>query len=221
MAAERKGQQVKTFKHYTPVEGEARRAEQIMKVYFKADNGQFYIYPDAFLMAFAHDGYDGPSGGYSLYNDRIAADTMDTVIDGFKTICQRYEHAMKENKKVKVIRFWFAKNIRQTLCADRDDMSFVGSPALHLRYEVLWRVGDVLLRENMQSAGKVGSTSRGDGTTTIIDWSEARELFFANMVAGLETLIMRCVDFTADLEKNVDNAIAHKQGLFLPAPENV
>jgi hypothetical protein len=222
MKRESKGQRVKTFKAFIP-NSDLTRTETQVVVYFKADNGLFYIFDGAHMFNSARDRAKKYSdvGRVSIHADMITDNTLDGIVRGFEAICTAYEHAMREAQKKKVIRFTFKRNTSWD--GERpaaSDISFCGTPAVHFTFEVLYQVGDQLYYKhaddaNLQYRGKVNEARFRDGDAVTIDWTEEREAFFMNMQASLVSLIHRVDDFQKDLLTNIDKAIAGTAPLLL------
>lgn len=230
---ESKGQRVKTFKAWIP-NSDLTKTETQVVVYFKADNGLFYIFDGAHMFAPVRESLGNKYNGdrdTRIHDNMITNNVLDGVIGTFEYICKHYETQMREAQKTKVIRFTFKRN-RQWI-AEQDegknrpgasDISFCGTPAITFSYEVLFRVGDLLYYKNgedgaLQYRGRHDEARGRDGDATTIDWTEEREAFFANMQASLITLICRIEDFHEDLTVNVDRAIAATAQLLLPKPD--
>ena len=215
-----KGQKVKTFKHWIP-NSDLTKTETQVSVYFKADNGMFSIYDGAHMFPAAQDLVKGKIGGWHIHTDHIYSDTMDSVIECFKYICQCYEQAMKNAAKKKVIRFTFKRNTSwDGEHQAADDISFCGKPAVHFEHEVLYQVGDQLYEQDKEGStlhyrGKPHEGRQRSGDAITIDWTPEREAFFENMKQSLITLIHRVDDFQKNLLVNVDNAIAGGGPLLL------
>jgi hypothetical protein len=228
-----KGQRVKTFKSYIP-QSDLTKKETQVAVYFKADNGHFYIFDGAHMFQPSADAarksYDSRELG--IHEDMITSKTLERIVRGFDDICHIYDNMMRDAAKKKVIRFSFKANApwyREGEAA-LSDINFCGSPALHLTYEVLYQVGDNLYTKSdvfddekedakLQYRGKATEARFRDGEAVTIDWTEEREAFFENMRGSLIELIHRVNDFNKNLLVNVDNAIAANSLLMLPAPK--
>ena len=118
---------------------------------------------------------------------------------------------LREANKSRVIRFHFKRNASTSPWFRDEQISFCGSPALHLNYEVLWKVGNNLYRQHdpkmpLEYAGAVKDRF-DEGTSNVIEWTEERERFFESMVQGLVGLIRKVEDFSKNLAVNVDLAI--------------
>jgi hypothetical protein len=228
-----KGQRVKTFKAYIPQSDLTKKETQVV-VYFRADNGLFYIFDGAHMFDPSRDAartsYDARE--LSIHANMITSKTLDRIVRGFGDICAIYDNMTRDAAKKKVIRFAFAANApwyREGEAA-LSDIHFCGSPALHLTYEVLYQVGDHLYTKSnvfgdekedatLQYRGKATGARFRDGEAVTIDWTEEREAFFENMRGSLIELIRRVSDFNRNLLVNVDHAIAANSLLMLPAPK--
>lgn len=225
---ESRGQKVKTFKHWIP-QPDLSREETQVAVYFKADEGTFYIYHGAHVFEACQD-----EAGNMYHFDKvhmrptsISGKVMDQVVKAFEAVCNKYEKLLREQGKIRVIRFSFARNrryVEDSPFKPASDISFCGSPALHFDYELLWRVGDKLYRQDapdfpLQFAGSVARDRGLHGEDeTCVDWTPEREAFFEQMRNGLITLINRIEDFQSDLAGNIDLAIASGGMFLLAAP---
>lgn len=227
---ESKGQRIKTFKAWIP-NSDLTKTETQVVVYFKADNGLFYIFDGAHMFAPVRESlgksYDGRRGT-AIHDTMLTNNTLNEVVATFEYICDQYLAQMREAQKTKCIRFTFKRN--RSWIKGRDDhrqtpsdISFCGTPAITFSYEVLFRVGDLLYYKNgengaLQYRGKANEARGRDGDATTIEWTAEREAFFENMQASLITLICRIEDFHENLTVNVDKAIAHTAQLLLPKP---
>jgi hypothetical protein len=222
MKRESKGQRVKTFKAWIP-NSDLTKTETQVVVYFKADNGLFYIFDGAHMFNSARDRAKKTvdARGVSIHDNMLTDNTLDGVVGGFNAICTAYEHEMREAQKKKVIRFTFKRNTAwDGEHQPANDISFCGTPAVHFTFEILYQVGDQLYYKsgddaNLQYRGKVNEARFRDGDAVTIDWTEEREAFFVNMQASLVALIRRVDDFQKNLLVNVDNAIAATTPLML------
>jgi hypothetical protein len=217
---ESRGQQVKTFGHYVPQPDQSTEKETI-KVYFKADEGRFYIYPPAHILPVARAKAEQSSAahGVNFRDDFINSPLMDKVVHAFETMCSIYQNILKEEGKIRVIRFAVQRNLRADLNHHaKSEISFCGSPALYFNYELLWLSGGELFRQDDPELPLQHVRSHHDGDAKVIPWTQEREDFFASMTVAMITLINRIDDFKANLESNVDKAIATRSSLFLPAP---
>lgn len=247
MTRESKGKQVKTFKHWVP-QPDATKAEDIIKVYFEADEGTFVIYLPEHITPSVQglDCYqqqvraDGPR--IDTHRGQVRSKIIDSAINLYKTALNEYEASIKLQRGVKVIRVHFQKNL-----AYRNDrphafrggpvavgggfgepIGFTGTPALHLNFEVLWQVNDVLYRKNhhaawgdrpaydtMEFAGRIEPDSK---KTTVIPWTQEREDFLAGIVEKLVELGWLLTDFFGDFETNINHAIASGSRFLAIAP---
>lgn len=214
---ESKGQRVKSFKHWIPQPDLSKKETQVV-VYFKANEGAFYIYDGAHLIEACRDETDRwyETRHVTAHGAALRSKLMDNLIEGFEALCKRYEQLLREQGKKRCIRFSFARNrpyVEDSEHKPRSDISFCGHPAIHFDYELLWRVGDTLYRQDdpedaLQFAGHVARSSGLHGETeTCVDWTPEREAFFSQMRSSLITLINRIDDFQSDLEKNVTLAL--------------
>ena len=226
MKRESKGQRIKTFKYFIP-NSDLTKTETQVVVYFKADNGLFYIFDGAHMFASARERARKTMAGRDLiiHDNMITASTLDTIKQGFEDICNSYIHEMREALKKKVIRFTFKRNTKwDGEHQPADDISFCGAPAIHFAYEVLYQVGEQLYDKtefagNLQYRGNAKEARFRNGDAITVDWTEEREAFFVNMQASLVTLIHRVDDFQKNLLVNVDNAIAATTTLLLEKPK--
>lgn len=228
MKRESKGQRVKTFKAYIP-NSDLTKTETQVVVYFQAANGLFTIYDGAHMFDAARERVHKTKADereLRIHATFITANTLNAVVEGFNYICHAYEAEMKEASKKKVIRFTFKRNVKGTVDhLPVDDISFCGTPAIHITYEVLYQVGEQLYYKSSEDAGaslqyrgKANEARGRNGDAITVDWTPEREAFFANMQAALETLIHRVDDFQKNLLDNVDNAIAASAPLLLEKP---
>lgn len=225
MKRESKGQRVKTFKAYIP-QSDLTKIETQVVVYFKADNGLFYIFDGAHMFRPSSDAAQKSfdSRELSIHENMITSKTLGRIVQGFEDICTIYDNMMRDAAKKKVIRFSFKANAPwyKDGEAAMKDISFCDTPALHIQYEVLYRVGDNLYAPfgeegagNLQYRGRYDEARGRSGDATTIDWTEEREAFFANMQSSLIEMIRRVNDFNKNLLVNVDNAIAANAPLLL------
>lgn len=221
MAKESKGQQVKTFKHYVPMP-DLGYEETIGKVYFQADSGLFSIYlPEHIMMVVNALGDIGT--GAKLSGGAIAAATLKGAMDNYDALLKRYRALLETEQRTKVLRVNFKANIRHIKGfhdvrnsrefhgyngGTKSGINFIGAPAVHLEYEVLYQVGDNLfhVERGNQAMHAKGSVGRSDGN--IIPWTQEREDFFAGVTGNIERLIMAMTEFMDDLEGNLTKAIA-------------
>jgi hypothetical protein len=241
--AESKGKRVKQFKELVPQLDQSSEME-VIHVYFKADEGNFYIYPQQHLLdvvSSLDNGIDFRDAQYHPGHGSIKAPVMAAAIACYKSLCTKFFDIVRTEQKKRVIRFTLKYNIAKMPDgswrghAPGDDISFAGRPALHLQYEVLWQSGKRLYRQDrpqdrLQDAGsavpsvygnrEMGMRQRRDGIY-IIDWTQEREDFFASMKSSLEQLIHLLVLFVQDLEGDPDMAIANLSGgmTLLPPPK--
>lgn len=242
MARSGRGQQVKTFKHHEP-QPDLGYKEVIGKVYFDAASGEFSIYTPEHIRLVEQaltEARDQDQSGARMHGGRVIALTMDDVLKHYETVRRRYMALMQSEQKTRVIRFTYASNLDWIdghhekyrnglpgkIRGDRDGISFCGSPALHMTYEVLWEAGGKLYREFTRAKfsdeadepeTRLEYVSPGRGM--IIPWTPEREAFFARMTGTLETLIMRLDEFSSQLTENVDWAIEQAdRALALPPP---
>lgn len=240
MARDSKGQQVKTFKHFVPL-ANLKYEETTGKVYFKADDGCFYVYLPDHITAVARalpdaDGWYETKGA-RRHGSAVFAPTMDAAMKSYDCTLKAYRKLIENQQREKVIKVEFKHNIRwikefhqprniqhaisayqQQL---RDGISFCGSPAIHLRYEVLYRVGNDLYRvdfEGTESESLHHHQSNSANDSNVIPWTPEAEAFFANTVANIERLIMAMIEFFDDTPANLALAIANGGTLKLPAP---
>lgn len=228
MKRDSKGQRVRTFKHFVP-QPDLSTIETQVAVYFKADTSYFSIYDGAHM----RDACKGEvQKSYDLrelafFDDRVSSQLFDRVVEGFKALCTAYTRLLREAKKDRVIRFTFKRNLDWAEGRKAaNDISFCEAPALHLDYEVLWRVAGKLYEQNepgdpLQYRGSAADETarRGDGRSAVIEWTDEREAFFRNMRTALEALIQRVEAFGADLAANVDIAIAGNAPALLAPPQ--
>ncbi|GAM00744.1 hypothetical protein [Sphingomonas parapaucimobilis] len=237
---ESKGQQVKSFKHYVPGP-DLIGIETIGKVYFKADDGLFYIYVPEHVTSYMPtiEGYlEGRYNGRAGY---VSAPKMDDTIRGYEGVLAAYKRRRENEARVKMIRVEFAANHpeRGTYTQGRlEGISFTGRPAIFLRHEVVWRVNDGLYHisdREMARAEKEGAipnmhwVAAMPGTehyrqstqkTFVMDWTEEREAFFVKMHGDMEWLIEACMAMLfGDTQANVDKLIAGGGFIALGSPQ--
>ena len=255
MARESKGQQVKTFKHWEPG-SDAKTVAVIKKVYFKADTGNFSIELPDWITAVA-PGFDDVKRHNEHMNDGTWADvrrtpgviyskTQDGCIALYKSVCASFIRFMRLEGAVKRIEVTFKKNVPYR--PDRahsfnggsvavgggfgTDISFCGSPALHMNYRVVWEMnGRLFLKEEHTYKGETTFTMRDIGGVddprsngkpsrerVIIPWTQEREDFLAGIVAKITDLAWLLSDFLGDAEANITHALTAGGGLLAIAP---
>lgn len=157
-------------------------------------------------------------------DDHISCSNLNEIVEGFKALCEIYKRLLREQKKERVIRFRFKRNLPGTVDhLPKDDISFCGNPALHFNYEILWRVNDKLYRQYepddpLQFAGDVQDRHK-EGAAHVIEWTQEREAFFESMQRSLVDLILRVEQFQSNLSSNIDLAIAGHTHPLLAAPD--
>lgn len=260
MARESKGQQVKSFKHWEPG-ADARRVEVIKKVYFKADSGRFSIDLPDHISGVA-DGFDvvkhnmdGVARTDGVWADvrqstagRVYGKVLDPTIALYKEICQAFERFMTLENAVKKIEVTFKKNV--SFRQDRPhsfnggavavgggfgtEISFCGSPALHMNYRIVWEMNGRLFERHehkgwkgerdymtMHDVGGVAdphANGRPSRERVVIPWTQEREDFLAGIVVRITDLAWLLSDFLGDAEANISHALTHGGGLLALAP---
>lgn len=223
MKRDSKGQRVKTFKAFIP-DADLKKTETQVVVYFKADNGEFSIYDGAHMFAAARERVQKKTGReLSVFDNRITAYSLNVIVQGFADLSTAYEHEMRETLKKKVIRFTFKCNTKwDGEHQAKNDISFCGTPAVHIDYEILYQIGDQLYERvgdedhsTLHYRGSAKEARFRDGEAVTVDWTEEREAFFENMRASLVSLIHRVDAFQQNLLVNVDRAIAGEAPLLL------
>lgn len=227
---ESKGQQVKTFKHYVPGP-DLKGVETIGKVYFRADDGLFYIYVPEHITSYMPtvDHYTGKSS----YNGRagyVTSPVMDEAMRTYQGVLDEYKRRRQDEARVKMIRVEFAANHpgRSQYTQEKlEGISFCGRPAIFLKHEVVWKVNDGLYHisdREMARAEKEGTIphmtwvcavpgkehyQQRTQKTFIMDWTEEREAFFVKMHGDMKWLIEACMAMLfGDTQANVDKLIA-------------
>lgn len=181
----------------------------------------------------------------NFYQGEISAMTLKAVEDAFTNALRRYRDELKNTNRRKMIVVSFRANFRGPVMlggfqvsnnslSGIADISFAGSPALELSYEILWQINDRLYR--VYGEGRDGeppqmtymkSMPRKDATprfnskqeTFVIEWTEEREEFFRAGVEGMNVLIAKIAQMLlGDTASNVDALIAGGGMLALPAP---
>lgn len=227
MAKDSKGKRVKQFKIQIP-QLDQGSVEEVMYVYFKADEGSFYIYVPEHIAKVVSEvkmSYDSEGAIYATHHGTVRSATMDVCIKGFEQVLSAFRTIMKEANKKKVIRITFKYNISTMPDGSfrgynpGNDIGFAGRPALHIMHEVLWQSGNRLFEQNrpqdaLRDVGPVvnrhGRAQYHEGRY-VIDWTQEREDFFVNIKSSLEKLIHLMITFTKDLEQDPDRAIALMQ----------
>lgn len=176
-----------------------------------------------------------------FYHGEISAMTLEAVETAFVGALDRYRAELKNTARRKMIVVSFRANFRGPVMLGGvtignnsltgiADLSFGGSPALGMSYEILWQISDGLYRvyaekedgtppqmtymKAMPSEGV-----RGKRETFAIDWTEEREEFFRAGVEGMNVLIAKIAQMLlGDTAINVDRLIAGGGMLSLPAP---
>lgn len=229
-----KGQQVKSFKHFIPLPN-SKLEEAVVKVYFQAAEGQFVIFLPEHIAAVAsglpslENVYE--ANGAQRYRGEIRGAAIDPVIAAYKHTLASYKKWTMTLQREKVIGINFKHNIRWIkgfhdvrnsrnfagYASRSGEISFVGNPAIHLKYEILWRVDGKLYRlHNEGREDEYMDYYSGGEASHVIPWTAEREAFFANTVGNIERLIMAMIEFFDDIEGNVAKAIAGKGPLALP-----
>jgi hypothetical protein len=221
-----KGQRVKSFKCFVPQPDLSTVDTQVV-VYLDARKGLFSIYDGAHMLDACKDAaqknYDTRT--VSFFDDRISSKVLNELVEGFQGLCALYTRLLREQRKDRVIRFHFKRNLPGTFDRfPKDDISFCGSPAVHFSYEVLWRVKDKLYRQPtptsaLQFAGDVVDR-HDEGAAHVVEWTAARENFFEDMERALVALILRVEDFQTNLASNIDLVIAGHASPLLAPPRN-
>ena len=150
--------------------------------------------------------------GYLLVSATLAG-----VVDGYPLLIRAYINWQEGLAAERVIIVDFAKNLKQGFGHGRGEISFAAYPAMSLTYRTAYRttVGDRTAYGRMEGDRFIqGAKPAGDYE---MRWTQEREDFLANAVAGFEGLILKLVEFFADAETNVQIAIDRGAGL-LPAP---
>lgn len=234
---ESKGQQVKTFKHWAPLP-DGNSEEIVGKVYFQASEGMFLVWlPENVATLSAKllgiDPGERSGTNYHQYRDGvIRALTLDRVLDLYATALSNYKNTIRNLIGEKVLVVKFEANLRWRDNVDyvfgsgggtavtRSDLHFCGSPAIHLSYEVLWKVGENLFvrdwhepykdKEGYHTMRSHGSFREGDRyeKRKLIMWTEEREAFIKGVRDNIERLGYAMHDFFKDFENNITHQIA-------------
>lgn len=227
MAKESKGQQVKTFQHFEPT-ADGGHEKRIVKVYFQAKDGRFMIEIPEHISAIYTEIAPPHYGAKIVHYNRdkqIAGSIVNELIEAYTTLCTKYEHWYRNLKKKKIILYTFQKNMSWNKefharfprsyvpHGGHQEISFTGTPAIHLHYRIAFIVGDSVYTDggsNLQYKCKVEHAK-------YVDWTEERETFFANTVNNIERLIMAFVEFFDDPEANITKSIENG-GVMMIAP---
>ncbi len=222
MKKESRGQQVKTFQVHYP-QPDLTYVKVTEKVYFKADEGTFAIYPPPHILGLVAGDCFGDRSEHGTRwwrSDRIVSDRLDPILALHRDLLLRYVSIVREERKTKVIVFKFECNFSGGSLhhVPRNDMHFAASPAIALDYAVRWRSGGHLYKFD-EDDPELGLRRSGfDGVE--IEWTAEREEFFEAMKAGLVNVIDRMIDFEKALKVDAGKAIAQmKSRALLPAPK--
>lgn len=239
MATNSKGKRVKQFRTLIP-QLDQSATHEVMHVYFKADEGLFYLYVPEHIAKVVNSiepNYNSTGAVYANQHGSVRAPMLENCINAFEQVLSEFRTIMKEENKKKVIRITFKYNIDRMPDGSfrgynpGNDIGFTGRPALHIMHEVLWQSGNRLFEQNrpQDALRDVGpATNRfsrlphNEGRY-LIDWTQEREDFFAHMKSSLEKLIHLMITFTQELEQDPDRAIAVMQfgaTLLPPIAEN-
>lgn len=205
----RKGKQVKTFTAFVPGI-DLKKIKTVMAVKFDANSGEFFVrLPNHIAETIrGHDIIKNWKVKLSSDNE-LTALRMQDVLDEFESALSLFIVIQRDLQRKKVIAFWFRYNTPMESYTDHD-ISFCGTPALFIDYEVMWQVAGRLYHIDDEDPHRIlvhGAARHQDGKETIIEWTEDRELFFANMKSGIIKLIDRLVTFQSALGVNADAAI--------------
>lgn len=232
MARISKGQQVKTFKDMIPQPNQSL-APDVTKVYFDVSEGRFRIYVPEHIAVAMRDftGLRSASHGLPAF---ISDATLADVMDDWANLKDKYAHLLRREGAVKVI--VYTVNAKGPMVSEwspgklsrfKFPMGNTLGPghALLINYEVLYRSGDRLYRGHydgdnlrLQDKGPVPNSRLSYEHTTMIEWSEEREQFFAGLVQGMHNLILQVTEFLGDgVENNIAALIAGDRQLLLSA----
>lgn len=210
MAKDSKGQRVKSWKELV-YDAELQTTYEVIQVYFKADHGKFFIYPPTHYVE-ALPSMD-LNGAYFSAGERgdIYGMTLDAVVDGFKTVTEKYKELVKQQKKIKIIVIYLHYQSKKHPQGYGSETSFrdnhIQAPALHFDYELGWDVNGTLYRWNGDDGKHLHRRGQTKSHKTV-EWTPEREEFFSRMKAGLQGLVDMLVGFFGNLEKDPDQAIA-------------
>ncbi len=209
-----KGKQVRAFKASVPQPDLSHKSE-IIKVYFQSRTGRFSIYGPDHVLGVVHSIKDSYGMGKASFSPTtIEAARIDDVVEAFGAAMGRYVIVLRQEIKKKVILFKFECN--QVGDQRYNNISFAGSPCLHVDFEVLWEAGGRLYRQD--EPDDLLTSHHKDGH--VIDWTPEREAFFEKMRSGLIHLIARLIEFNDSLKTNPEAAIAAltNGAMLLPPP---
>lgn len=198
---------------------------KVVAVYLNTDSGIFTMrLPEEVV---------GILGGTGIVSDR----DMNTCIREFDRLIDKYENTIRTQSAKPVIVIWWVYNkpkpkdapfntavtyqIGGSFSSDR-----APDLAMGLEYEVLYQIGNGLYElavdeRNGDVYGKphhrMSLPAKG---RKVMDWTQEREAFIANMVKSMQGLIERVNHFfAADFIANIDLAIeSGASALALPAP---
>lgn len=216
MKKESKGKPVKTFTAFVP-QPDLSFEKTVIQVYFQASHGRFVIWPpEHILLALRDNTAIGTNReAYRLSDEYIFADRIDDVINGCENSFKLYAEILRQASKSKVIRLFFEANDKN----GRNDMHFSKGIGLSFKYEILWKVNNILYEQDSpKSALRSKGTIRDD---LLVDWTPEREEFFANIKGGILNIIGKLVAFIEDLKVNPDIAISAFPMMMLPPPAAV
>jgi len=206
----RKGKQVKTFTAYVP-QLDLKKIKTVVSVRFDAKSGEFFIALPEHITA-TIQGHENPRKWKARMNSigELTSDKMQDVMDEYESALSLFIMIQRDLQRKKVIAFWCRWNKPRDGAFSGHEISFCGSPALFLDYEVMWQVGKSLYHVDDEDPHALlihGAGRHQDGEATVIDWTKDREKFFADMKNGITNLIDRLATFKKALGVNADNAI--------------
>lgn len=227
-------QVVKTFSHYVPQDTPDVHEKEITKVRFDPERGVFLIELPSHISSVVRGindlsgNFDPQAHGFYISHDDqfVTSAFLEGCMRGYKDTLMHYEAFLKANNKTKVIRFTMQANRKWETDGDNDrgngspiraEISFAGSPALYLTYEVLYRSGKHLYEVDGKGRMEYRS-SRDRKDSNVIAWTQEREDFFESMRARLISLIDAFTMFEKTLAIDPDRAIAGMGGVPQLAP---
>jgi hypothetical protein len=209
-----------------------QREKTVVNIYFRAKESTFH----AELPRHIVEGVGRhPERGEKMRGSEIVSLLADDVQPAYEHVLKLFERIQQNAVKKKVIKVFMRANGRNTQFFKSIGFVDTSGPALAFSYRILWQIGDGLYSQS--SSGRDSETpymtyitrapkpdERVPGNygkeTFVLDWTEEREEFFANIKQGLETLIGRLADVLGgDVGQTVDRLIAGGGSLMLPAPQ--
>lgn len=211
---------------------DATEAQEQVAIRLNKQTGVFSIELPDHIADVQHALYEEEDHPDWLYTGVIRTTSMVDVVRHFKTICLLYIRWYRTRNETKHIGVTLQYNLRHI--ADfheprnstefagynggrRQEISFAGNPALHLQYQILYKVGDDYFTKHRD--GRLQQRRFATGEVQIIEWTEERETILSEGIEALEKLIMRLIEFMDHPAENIDRLATAGAGLLLAAPQ--